>query len=166
MEEWKDVKGYEEFYEVSNLGRVKSLGRRGSGCILTDRILKPRLDGKGYPFVTLCIKRKQEMYRVHRLVCLAFHENPNNLPSVNHLDETRTNNKSTNLEWITHRANINYTVNKTSTSIYPGVHWVTSRNRWRVYSRFNGKQVFLGHFKDELKAAEAYIDFCEKNNLH
>lgn len=102
MEEiWRDCKGYEEKYQVSNLGRVWSVKRQN--------YLTPHIHTKGYLQVTMMAKngkRKQEF--IHRLVALAFIDNPNNLPQVNHKDENKTNNTVENLEWMTCKDNINY----------------------------------------------------------
>lgn len=101
MEEiWKDVKGYEGLYKVSNFGRVKSLkyGR--------ERILKT---GKGgyYLTVGLYFDNKLKTVKVHRLVAMAFIENHDNKPFVNHKDEDKYNNNVNNLEWVTHAENMN-----------------------------------------------------------
>ena len=105
-EEWRDIEGYEGLYQVSNLGRVRSLNCRGhKGCI---GILTPRLDGKGYEMVALYKEGKARNTKVHRLVAQAFIPNPNNLPQVNHKDENKTNNNVKNLEWCTNKYNLNY----------------------------------------------------------
>ena len=105
-EEWRDIKGYEGLYQVSNLGRVKSFNYRGhEGCI---GILTPRLDGKGYEMVALYKEGKVRNTKVHRLVAQAFIPNPNNYPQVNHKDENKTNNDVKNLEWCTNEYNHNY----------------------------------------------------------
>jgi len=107
MEEiWKDVVGYEGLYQVSNLGRVKSLGfdkwHKG-------KILKPSYDSKGnYLFIGLHADGKVTQRNVHRLVAETFIPNPNNLPCVNHIDEIKTNNRVDNLEWCTIEYNSNY----------------------------------------------------------
>ena len=102
MEIWKDIKGYEGSYQVSNLGRVKSLKYQ------KNRILKTILHNNNYYFVTLCNKDNCKNYSVHRLVAQAFIPNPNNYPVVNHKDEDKSNNKADNLEWCTIEYNNNY----------------------------------------------------------
>ena len=105
-EEWRDIEGYEGLYQVSNLGRVKSLKYRGhKGCI---GILTPRLDGKEYKTVALYKEGKVRNTKIHRLVAQAFIPNPNNYPQVNHKDEDKTNNNVDNLEWCTNEYNHNY----------------------------------------------------------
>lgn len=105
-EEWRDIEGYEGLYQVSNLGRVKSLKYRGhEGCI---GILTPRLDGKEYETVALYKGGKVRNTKIHRLVAQAFIPNPNNYPQVNHKDEDKTNNNVDNLEWCTNEYNHNY----------------------------------------------------------
>ena len=107
MEEiWKDVVGYEGLYQVSNLGRVKSLGfdkwHKG-------RILKPAFDSKGnYLFVGLHKDGKVTQRNVHRLVAESFIPNPNSLPCVNHINEIKTDNRAANLEFCTIEYNSNY----------------------------------------------------------
>lgn len=108
---WKDFKGYEGLYQVSNLGRVKSLERTfldkiGHKQHIKERILKPKTDRNGYLRVGLSNGNgKPKTLSVHRLVCQAFHKNPENKPSVNHIDENKVNNTASNLEWCTVKEN-------------------------------------------------------------
>ena len=111
---WKAVKGYEGLYEVSNFGNVRSLDRfvKAKNDSLTKkkgRILVPFYESqKGYYQVSLSKDGKNKKHRVHRLVALAFLENPFNCTDVNHKDEDKTNNNVDNLEWCTRKYNNNY----------------------------------------------------------
>jgi hypothetical protein len=113
MEEtWKPVKGYEGFYEVSNLGRVKSLERvvmlgyeRKGKRLYPEAILRAADNMHGYLQVNLCINSKPRMSKVHRLVAEAFLPNPNNYPQVNHINAIKTDNRPENLEWCNNSMN-------------------------------------------------------------
>lgn len=101
-EVWKDVVGYEGFYQVSNLGNVKSLDRelvnsKGVTSFRKGKILKPQKCTNKYFFVNLGARKPN---LIHRLVALAFVPNENDLPQVNHIDGDRTNNRYDNLEWV------------------------------------------------------------------
>lgn len=105
-EVWKDVVGYEGYYEVSNLGRVRSLGH---DAWHKGKILKPSFDGKrNYLFVGLHKNGKATQRNVHRLVAETFIQNPDNLPCVNHINEVKADNRAINLEWCTVEYNSNY----------------------------------------------------------
>ncbi|WP_343342471.1 NUMOD4 domain-containing protein [Terrisporobacter petrolearius] len=97
---WKDIKGYEGLYQVSNFGQVYSLKRK--------KYIKAYVDKDGYLRVGLSKNGKQKGYIVHRLVATAYIPNPNNYPMINHRDETRQNNKVSNLEWCTCTYNNNF----------------------------------------------------------
>ena len=112
IEIWKDVKGFEGFYKVSNLGRVKGLERVSSDKrFLPERILATSLYN-GYFMAKLCVNGKSKRMLVHRLVATAFIPNPHNFPHINHIDENKTNNIVDNLEWCTPRYNSNYGTGK------------------------------------------------------
>ena len=104
-EEWKPVRNYEGLYEVSNMGRVKSLNYNKTG---KERILKGVDSGIGYLKVVLCKDGKVKQCLVHRLVAQAFLENPQNLPMINHKDEVKSNNCVQNLEWCSASYNNSY----------------------------------------------------------
>ena len=115
---WKDIEGYEGFYQVSNLGRVRSFDRivikphpkTGEPFEFKHkgRILKPGKDSKGYLFVNLIIDKVSKLERVHRLVARAFVKGWFDGAVVNHKDENRQNNQADNLEWVTFADNLNY----------------------------------------------------------
>ena len=106
---WKDIIGYEGLYQVSNLGRVKSLERYNRRNIkIPEKILVGCVNYKGYHKVLLCKDGRQKQYSVHRLVMNAFVPNPNNYPVVNHKDENKLNNNVDNLEWCTVAYNNTY----------------------------------------------------------
>ena len=112
-EVWRDIEGYEGLYQVSNMGRVKSLERKfpiwhGGERVQKERILKQAVTHNGYLRVTLYTGNKPKTLKVHRLVCQAFHENPDNKPQVNHINEDKTDNRACNLEWSTCKQNINH----------------------------------------------------------
>ena len=104
---WKDVSGYEGIYQVSNCGRVKRVGNYRNQCAewKSNRILKPAVKNNGYLFCQLCKNNETSHKMIHRLVAEAFIENPDNKPTVNHIDGDRKNNTVQNLEWATYSEN-------------------------------------------------------------
>lgn len=111
IEIWKDIEGYEGMYQVSNMGRARSLDRvkpNSGGQIAKGHILPHSDNGHGYQFVSLWKFNKGRRFYVHRLVASAFVPNPNNFPIINHKDEDKSNNRYDNLEWCTQKYNINY----------------------------------------------------------
>lgn len=117
---WKQIPGYEDRYEVSNLGNVRSKDRviyqkdAHGGMMLkkyNGRIVSQTDNGNGYMIVSLQKFGRKNHY-VHRLVAEAFVENPNGLCVVNHLDYNRRNNRATNLEWTTAEGNVKYSAHR------------------------------------------------------
>ena len=109
---WKSIKGYEDLYEISNCGAVRSLtrvvaGKNNSLRTLKGRILKPH-EYRGYLTVELSKDGDSKKFKIHRLVAEAFVQNVNNLPQVNHKDENKLNNRADNLEWCTPAYNSGY----------------------------------------------------------
>lgn len=109
--EWRDIKGFEGIYQVSDTGLVKSLSRRvrlnckHGSVVLKEMLLSQRLDMKGYLRVYLNDNGKTKFVPIHRLVAQAFIPNPENKPQVNHIDGNKQNNNVKNLEWCTNSEN-------------------------------------------------------------
>ena len=106
-EVWKDINNYEGFYQISNLGRVKSLERvvhrqHNHDLRVAEKILKNGTYPNGYKYARLHRDGKTENVLIHRLVAVAFIENKENLPIINHKDECKSNNSFDNLEWCNH----------------------------------------------------------------
>ena len=115
---WKDIEGYEGLYQVSNLGRVKSLTRyvnrfstrwnKDASYWQPEHIMVPSVGTNGYYSIRLSKNKNAKTQDIHRLVAKAFLDNPLGLPEVNHKDENRLNNCASNLEWCTRLYNLNY----------------------------------------------------------
>ena len=118
-EVWKDIKGYEGLYKISNYGRIKSLERiiptkinNNDFKLKREKILSPSKSKNGYLRICLFKNGNKKTYSIHRLVAQAFIPNPNNLPEVNHKDESKENNRVDNLEWCNNIYNQNYGTRK------------------------------------------------------
>lgn len=112
MEVWKDIEGYEGYYQVSDLGRVKAFSRlvghpNGGLKRLPEKIMNMNPSKSGYIHVNLR-GRGRKVFSIHRLVALHFIPNPENKPEVNHKDGVKTNNHKSNLEWSTNQENITH----------------------------------------------------------
>lgn len=105
QEEWSDIEEYSGLYQISNLGRVKSLNYNHTG---KEKILKSNKRADGYLQVDLHNQGNKKTHRVHRLVAMAFIENPNNYEEINHRDEDKANNCVSNLEWCDRKHNCNF----------------------------------------------------------
>lgn len=131
LELWKDIKGYEGVYQISNLGNIKSLKRKthiqNATRIKKEKILKLQLRN-GYYVINLCKNGCRKAYSVHRLVAETFIPNPNNLPYINHIDFNTQNNSVDNLEWCTQKDNIGW-----SRKHYFGRKKVTHSNTGEKY---------------------------------
>ena len=161
MEIWKEVKGFKD-YEVSNFGRVKSIARiviysNGVSRSYSEDILRGSINKQGYRKVRLYKDKKGKTRTVHQLVAVAF---LNHKPSgmklvVDHMDNNPLNNNLNNLQVITQRKNMSKD-KKGCASQYTGVSWDKRDSKWCARILIKGSTKFLGRFKDELQAAEAY----------
>lgn len=102
-EVWKDIKGFEGRYQVSNQGRIKSLIGKSKP---KGYILKPMNNGNGYYHVTLRDGKRSSQRRIHTIVAETFVDNPMNLKEINHINEDKSDNRAENLEWVLHRENM------------------------------------------------------------
>ena len=158
VEVWRDIPNYEGFYQVSNLGNVKSLDRIDiRGRKLKGKLLKYSLATNGYFVVELNKNGKAKTITIHKLVSYAFlnHKPCGYKLVVNHIDINRQNNNLYNLEITTSRENTNRKHIKSS-SKYVGVSWNKKNRKWMSNIVINGKKKYLGLFTDEKEAAQAY----------
>jgi len=149
---WKGIPNYDN-YEVSDLGRVRSLDRVGSdGRRLKGKVLRVHNCFKGYRRVTIKVSTKY----VHQLVAMAFLGHVPNGHSlvVDHIDNDKLNNKPSNLQITTPRHNTSK--DRVGTSNYTGVSWAKTKNKWVSRIRINGRLIYLGYFINELEASKAY----------
>lgn len=166
---WRDVPGYEGYYQVSNTGIVRSLDR----TVLTkngeERFYKGRFfegsDVNGYKQIIFSKNGKQNSFFIHQLVAMAFldHEPNGYTLVVDHINGDRANNNMDNLRIVTNRENssICFKKNRDSfTSEYVGVR--QDKDKWRAQIRFNNKVIHLGYFDIELEASEAYQSALSK----
>jgi hypothetical protein len=149
---WKNVNGYNGLYQVSNLGRVKSLLKYGE-----EKILSSGLSSSGYYSVVLYKNKKRRTHNIHRLVIEAFISNPENKKAVNHKDGIKKNNHLSNLEWCTFSENTRHALNN-------------NLNSWSGYPVFQIKNGFIVKvFKSAYQAEKitginnSNINACCKN---
>ena len=117
IEVWKDVKNYEGYYIVSSMGKVKSLdrivlGKNGASCFRCGKLKSSVTNRGGYLLVMLSKNNKPKSCRIHRLVAEAFIPNPENLPCIDHINTIRTDNRVSNLRWVTQKENCNNELSK------------------------------------------------------
>lgn len=156
MEIFKDVKGYEGIYKVSNLGNIKSLARFK---VPREKILKGSKDKDGYFHVRLSKNGNVKTTKIHKLVAIAFLGHvPNGMKiQVDHINGISTDNRAENLQLLKAREHATKTYSdKRRTSKYIGVCWLKNRSKWIVSIRIGKERKHLGVFKDELEASNAY----------
>ena len=158
--EWRPIAGYKGLYEISDFGRVRSLNYNHTG---RTQVLKAGMNTQGYLFVCLYKDGKHKLYTVHRLVAQAFLANPDNMPEVNHIDECKTNNAVSNLEWCTRAYNINYGT---------GIARRAAASKSKPVQQFSKDGTFVAVWPSTIEARrqtginESHICACCKGKLH
>lgn len=154
---WKDIKGYEGHYRISSFGVVMSLKKFNKSAIESDILmLSPKVDAYGYHEVGLRMDGVVKYMKIHRLVAMAFIENSENKPQVNHIDANKLNNNLSNLEWATSQEDANHRIlnglqSKGKRHYAYGKYGAESRTAKIVVNVQNG--IFYDCVKD---AAETY----------
>lgn len=180
-EVWKDVPDFEGHYQISNFGRVRSI--LTSQGTYRERLRKTYLDRNGYENVDLWKLNKQYKQLVHRLVAKAFIPNPENKPTINHIDGIKHNNDLRNLEWVTQSENLVHasetglidkeackqrmlgTKSKNSKSSYHNVSYDNSRNKWIASIKIDRKTTGSKRFDNEIDAAKHVNYLLDLHNL-
>ena len=173
MEEiWKDIKGYEGLYKISNIAGIIAVSKLDShGRKRRERILKPRRNNtrsknKYYLMVTLTKEATVKNKRLHRLVAETFIQNPNNLPHVNHLDGNTLNNRVDNLEWCTPYQNMKHAQLlglapvAVKQSNIKNIYWYAPYNKWFIYKTHK----HYGYY-DSVETAQKRLSEILNNSL-
>jgi hypothetical protein len=158
---WKDIPEYEGLYQISNLGRIKSLDRTVEGIIkkysYKSKILKAGTTTQGHLHVNLYKDKKSKSRTIHQLVAIVF---LNHIPSgfnivIDHIDNDKNNNCIDNLQLITQRENLSKD-KKNKSSKYTGVIWHNFHQKWTASIRIGKSRKYLGYYADEYDAHLAY----------
>lgn len=151
---FKSIPGYKGLYQISNFGNIKSLGKfKGK----KEKIIKSFLKTTGYYGLTLAKNKKQKSHHIHQLMAVTFlkHKPDGNTLVVDHIDGNKLNNRLDNLQIITNRENSSKD-KKNGSSQYVGVSWDKRQRKWRANIFIDQKSRYLGIFRHEIEAAEAY----------
>jgi len=153
---WKKIDDYD--YSININGEVRN--------DKTGKIKKNQMNDKGYYSIMLYNNGKCKFFRIHRLLAKYFLPDYQEDMFVDHIDRNPLNNKLDNLRIVNKQQNqCNQTKQKNCSSIYKGVHFDKSRNKWQSYIQMNYKRIHLGRYQTELEAAQKYNEYIEKNNL-
>lgn len=148
-EVWRDIKNFEGKYQVSNLGRVKSLSFKRTG---KSRILSAPINSRGYKCVLLYMNGKRFNSTVHRLVAETFISCNSDGLVVDHIDRNKTNNNLTNLRFITQRQNSRNIDKRKTSSKFHQVSFCKQQKKWLSWTTIKGKRKNIGRFNCETRA--------------
>lgn len=161
METWKDIPGYEGYYQASDLGNVKSKSRVVQKVALgtmtiNEKTLRPQMSSNGYKFVRLYKNCKAKRFKISQLVAMAFlgHVPCGHKIVVDHINNNKLDDRLSNLQLLTNRENLSK--DKIGSSKYTGVCWNKACKKWTATITINWSTKFLGNFDDEEEAAKAY----------
>ncbi len=168
---WKDVPDYKGYYQASSLGRIKSLDRKIKSSkgfrFAKSKILSPHKREKGYLQIVLCKEGNNRSIQIQIVVAMAFlnHKNNGNTLVVHHKNDIRTDNRVCNLEIISNRENVSLGYkNKSNKSTGVFFDAVKIVKKWRATININKTVYYLGYFKTELQASNAYNVALKKYN--
>jgi len=167
MEEiWKDVPDYEGYYQVSNIGRVRSLDRivtysNGHDRFYKGRVIKGSVDKYGYSLCRLSINGSSRIFNFSQLVAMAFlgHEPNGTTLVVDHINGDKSDDRVENLRIVSHRANLSTCFRSDRDSFssgYAGVDWNECASKWRARIKHDGEAIHLGYYGTEVEASNAY----------
>ena len=171
-EEWVPIKGFENLYEVSNRGNVKSIptityNSNGRPYTRKGRLLKPA-SKNGYKRVILFSKSKQKSYLVHRLVALSFIENPDNKPYINHIDGDPSNNILENLEWCTPKENVDHAIKTGLSNVKGSNHGsskLTEREVVEIRNLYRSKKYNQREISENFNITQALVSMIIGNKI-
>ena len=150
MEIWKDIKGYEGHYQVSNLGRVKSLNREmvridGRRKVLNEMVKKTYINKDGYEYIRLSVNKKGKTFRVHQLVAFTFLDIKSECV-IDHINGIKIDNKVENLRFVTQRTNLEFACNNLNDR---GITYNKKTNKYEARVYTGSKANYLGSSNDK-----------------
>ncbi len=163
---WKDIPGYEGYYQASNLGRVRSLDRtvtfsNGYDRFYKGRIIKGNINEGGYRQTALGVNGIGRNFKFSQIIAMTFlgHEPNGHDLVVDHINGDKSDDRVENLRIVSHRANLSTCFRsdrETLSSKYLGICFHNRDKKWQAQITINGKQKYLGSFKTEIEAHNAY----------